>query len=274
MTRTRRRLVIALAALTLTLVAGLMITTLQRRILFPREHIPPPPPGLRPPPGLERLDITHDDGVSEGWFLPGDRVGPSHPGPVVFFAHGNGELIDYAAPLLEPYRRRGLSVALLEYRGYHRSGGEPTEAALVADLVAFHDRVMARPDTTLALAHGRSLGGGVVAGLARHRPLAALVFESTFLSVRRIARRFLLPGFLVADPFDTEEVIATFAGPVLVMHGRRDEIIPYTHGETLARLAPDATLVAFDSGHNDLPQGAAYWAAIDALLARAGIRPE
>ena len=270
---TRRTLIyLTLALLALTLLIA-MITTLQRRILFPREYVPAPPAGMPQPPGLSRLDVTHEHGQSEGWLLPGDGVTATHPGPVVFFAHGNGELIDYAAPLLEPYRRRGISVALLEYRGYHRSGGTPSEAALVADLIAFYDLVMARPDTTLAFAHGRSLGGGVVCGLAAHRPLAALLLESTFRSVRLIARRFLLPGFLVADPFDNEAMLRTFDRPTLVMHGRRDEIIPFDHGETLASVARDATFVAFDSGHNDMPQGAAYWAAIDALLARAGLIP-
>lgn len=269
----RRSIVIALAV-ALVLALGLaMLSRLQRSILFPREHIPPPPPGFAPPPETVRVDVAHADGHSEGWLLPGRGVSAVSPGPVVFFAHGNGELIDYAAPGLAPYRARGVSVALLEYRGYGRSGGEPSEAALVADLVAFYDAVVARPevDGARAFAHGRSLGGGVVCGLARHRPLAALVLESTFRSVRVMARRFFLPGALVADPFDNEAAVRAFEGPVLVLHGARDALIPVEHGRALAALARDAERVEFDAGHNDLPAGARYWRAIDDLMARAGL---
>jgi len=192
---------------------------------------------------------------------------------VVFFAHGNGELIDYAAPGLEPYRRRGISAALLEYRGYGRSGGEPSEAALFADIERFYDAVIARPDVDgrRVIAHGRSLGGGVMGGLIARRPVHGLVLESTFRSVKVIARRFMLPGVFVADPFDNEAAVSGFEGPVVVLHGREDEIIPFEHGRALATLAADAELVDFASGHNDMPHDARYWAAIDRLLERAGI---
>lgn len=251
-----------------------MLVGLQRAILFPTAHVPLPPAHWPRPAGIERVDVTHDDGISEGWFLPGRGVSVTAPGPVVFFAHGNGELIDYAAPALEPYRARGVSVALLEYRGYGRSGGSPSEAALVEDVQRFYDAVMARPDVAdgQAIAHGRSLGGGVMCGLAAHRPLKGLVLESTFRSVRLIARRFMLPGVFVADPFESEPVVARFTGPVLVMHGHRDEIIPFEHGRVLAERAADSELVDFASGHNDMPHGERYWAAIDRVLSRAGVR--
>ncbi len=267
----RRLARITLIAL-LALAGGLLVlTALQRSILFPIGHIPPPPADWPRPAGLVRVDVPHDGGHSEGWLLPGRGRSPASPGPVVFFAHGNGELIDYAAPALEPYRQRGISVALLEYRGYGRSGGSPSEQALVADVVDFYDAVTARPevDPDQTLAHGRSLGGGVMCGLARRRPLRGLILESTFRSVKVIARRFMLPGVFVADPFDNEAAVRAFEGPALVIHGTRDEIIPFEHGRTLARLAPDAALVEFTAGHNDLPHGARYWQAIDDLLARA-----
>ncbi len=254
----------------------MVLVGLQRSILFPRSQVPLPPAHWPTPPGLLRVDVAQGGGEahSEGWLLPGDGVGPDAPGPVVFFAHGNGELIDYAAPALEPYRRRGISVALLEYRGYGRSGGEPSEAALFADIERFYDAIVARPevDGARAIAHGRSLGGGVMCGLAARRPLRGLVLESTFRSVKVIARRFMLPGIFVADPFDNEAAVRGFDGPIVVLHGRRDEIIPFDHGRTLAERAADAELVEFASGHNDLPDGERYWAAIDRLIERAGLK--
>ena len=81
---------------------------------------------------------------------------------MVLFAHGNAEVIDYIA-LMSPYRDAGISVALLEYRGYGRSTGGPSEG-LIADGLALVERLKARPDVDpeQILLHGRSLGGGVV----------------------------------------------------------------------------------------------------------------
>lgn len=251
-----------------------MLDTLQRRIVFPTGSIPAPPSGLAQAPGLVRVDLSIPKGTVEGWFIPGRGVSATRPGPVVFFGHGNGELIDYAAPGMEPYLRRGISLALMEYRGYGRSAGTPSEAAIVEDLVRFHDRIVGRDDVdpSRVIFHGRSLGGGVVCGLARSRTPTALILESTFRSVAVMARRFLLPRFLVRDPFDNEAVLADLKLPVLIFHGTRDELIPYEHGQALAATAKDAKLVSFECGHNDLPpKPKPYWQEIETYLRARGV---
>ena len=266
---------VGLAAATVVVV-GVMLTALQRFILFPTHAIPPVPAQMQPPAGTQRVDISIADGAVEGWFLAGDGVSGSRPGPVVFFAHGNGELIDYAAPGLRPYLRRGVSVALLEYRGYGRSAGSPSEEGIVGDLVRFYDAVVARADVDGArvVFHGRSLGGGAVLGLSRHRVPRALITESTFRSVAVLARGFLLPRFLVRDPFDNEAAIALLDFPVLLFHGTEDEIVPYDHATVLAGTARDARLVSFACGHNDLPPSQSdYWGEIDAYLTARGVLP-
>ncbi len=258
------------------LLGGFVLDTLQRQILFPTGAIPVPPSGLARPPGLIRVDLSIPKGIVEGWFVPGRGVTAEKPGPVVFFGHGNGELIDYAAPGLEPYLRRGVSLALLEYRGYGRSSGTPSQEAIVGDMVQFYDTISARPevDPTRIIFHGRSLGGGVVCGLAAERTPQALILESTFRSVAVMARQFLLPRFFVRDPFDNEAVLADLDLPVLLFHGTRDELIPYAHGEALAAVARDARLVSFECGHNDLPpQLEPYWTEIDTYLRSRGTLP-
>ena len=253
-----------------------MLTLCQRLLLFPIHAIAPVPAQVRPPEGLLRVDLPIPEGTVEGWFLPGDGVSADKPGPVVLFAHGNGELIDYAAQGVSPYRRRGISVALLEYRGYGRSAGAPSEKDIVDDFVRFHDMVTRMPevDSGRVVFHGRSLGGGVIYGLSRHRTPRGLVTESTFRSVAVMARKFLIPRFLVRDPFDSEAVIGALDIPILLFHGIRDDVVPYEHGQILASLARDAKLVSFECGHNDLPPSPAlYWAEIDAYLKMRGVLP-
>lgn len=251
-----------------------MVLGIQRLLVFPRYMARPFPnagAGIR---GLERLWVQTDDGRVEGWLLPGDGVSPERPGPLVVFAHGNGELIEYWADELEPYRRLGVTVLLPEYRGYGRSAGSPSESAIVEDFERFVALAAARPeiDEGRVLYHGRSIGGGVVCALSRRRAPRAMILSSTFTSIADIARRFLLPRFLVLDPFDNEAALGRYRGPLLIVHGRRDGVVPVEHAHALSRAAPHARLVLYDADHNDCPPDPEpFWQEVERFLREAGI---
>jgi hypothetical protein len=102
---------------------------------------------------------------------------------------------------------------------------------------------------------GRSLGGGAICALARERSLAALVLESTFTSVIRMAQHAGIPArfapLLVRDPFDNLTLLRRFTGPVLLLHGERDEIVPPAEATALAAVAHAAELHWLPCGHND-----------------------
>lgn len=247
---------------------------LQRLFVFPRFACVARPSAGAGVVGLERLHIDVPDGRVEAWLLPGRGVSHEAKGPAVVFAHGNAELIDDWPELLESYRRLGISVLLPEYRGYGRSAGEPSEAAITGDFVRFYDLLVARPeiDADRVVFHGRSIGGGVVCALARHRMPAALVLQSTFTSIADIARRWLVPSSLILDPFDNAAVIEALDVPVLIVHGRRDRLIPISHAETLARVARRGRLTTYDADHNDCPPDwGVFFRDVRAFLADAGI---
>jgi hypothetical protein len=195
----------------------------------------------------------------------------------VIFAHGNAELIDYWTEELSPYREMGVSVFLPEYRGYGRSAGSPSEQAIRSDYLAFHELLLARPevDPSRVVYHGRSLGGGAVCSLASERPPAAMILQSTFESVPAVAARWLVPSFLILDPFDNLSVVQDLDAKLLVFHGRADATIPFDHGRTLANAARDGRLVAYDGvGHNDCPPRERmdhYWGEIESFLEEAEI---
>ncbi len=251
------------------------VVWLQRKIVFPRSFAQQVPSALATP-GLERWWIETDEGPVEAWFLPGDGVSPEHPGPAVIFAHGNGELIDHWPQMLERYRALGVSLVLPEYRGYGRSEGAPSEAAIRADFEAFHERVVSHPavDASRIVLHGRSLGGGAVCTLLDAHPPRALILESTFTSVVDVAEGMWIPGFLIVDRFENLPAVRAYRGPLLVFHGTRDEVIPTAHGRRLAAAHHDAQLVLYDSGHNDLPPaGSDYWSVVERHLRTSGVLP-
>lgn len=246
---------------------------LQRAMLFQR-NIPREVPGALRTPGLERWWLESDEGEVEAWFLPGGGVDAAHPGPAVIFTHGNGELIDHWPHALERYRALGVSVVLPEYRGYGRSAGSPSEAAIRDDLRTLYARLLEEPrvDTERLVYHGRSLGGGAICTLVSAHPPRALILESTFTSVPDVAAAMRVPRFLIVDRFESLPVVGAYAGPILVFHGTRDEVIPTVHGRRLARSNEHARLVLYDAGHNDLPPpGTDYWEQIERHLRGAGI---
>lgn len=247
----------------------------QRQILFPRHIIgAPSPQAFARLEGAEQLWLDTPDGKVEAWFIPGDGVSPQRPGPAVLFSHGNAELIDFAAPDLQPYRRMGVSVLLLEFRGYGRSAGAPSQRALVDDGIKAFDLLAARPDVDAKriVLHGRSIGAGVSCGVAAQRPPAAMTLQSAFTSVTRMAWGYLIPSFVVLDPFHNDRVVAELDCLILLFHGTRDTIVPYRHGQDLAKAGKRARLVSYDCGHNDLPPDeAAYWLEIQHHLLESGV---
>jgi pimeloyl-ACP methyl ester carboxylesterase len=241
---------------------------LEQLILFPG-HLLGGPSSPRHVRGLERMTVSSDEGEVEAWYLPPLASRQGERRPVVLFAHGNGEIIDQWVEELEPYRAMGFGLFLPEYRGYGRSAGTPSETAILHDFVSFYDQLVVRPDVDAArvVLHGRSLGGGAVCNLARERPAAGLILESTFTSVAAVARRWLVPAGILTNRFDNESLVREFPKPVLVLHGRHDKVIPYSHGEALARAARQVKLVTYDCDHNDMCRDAGdYWREIDAYL--------
>jgi pimeloyl-ACP methyl ester carboxylesterase len=242
---------------------------MQRSMMFPTRI--PVPEGGGLPPDVERIWFQSTDSRVEGWFLAARGSGTW---PAVIFAHGNAELIDYVYPEANDLRAMGLSVLLIEYPGYGRSTGSPSRASIGRMFVAGYDWLAghANVDRDRIAGIGRSLGGGVITDLSVQRPLRALVLQSTFTSVAAVARGYLMPAFLARDRFDNLAAVRDFDGPILLVHGTRDDIIPYSHGERLAREAPSAELLSLECGHNDCPPDpAAYNARLAEFLERAGV---
>jgi abhydrolase domain-containing protein 17 len=171
----------------------------------------------------------------------------------ILYSHGNAEDIGSLRPVLEEIQRMGFSVFAYDYRGYGTSSGAPSEAGVYQDIDAAYDyliRDLKIPgDRIIAL--GRSLGGGVAIDLAQRKPLAGLIVESSFVTAFRVLTRFSL---FPADRFTSISKIRKVRCPILVIHGRSDEVIPFWHGEKLFQQANEPKLSYWvdGAGHNNL----------------------
>ncbi len=250
---------------------ALLLFLMQRQILYPGRYIRVSGP---PPAGIVPIPVVTATGRSDAWFMPPLKRRDGERRPLVVFFHGNGEVIDYLPEQAEGFRELGMGVLLVEYPGFGRSAGNPTEKSITEAAVAAYDAMLLRAevDPQRIVLFGRSLGGGAACALAARRPSAALILQSTFSSTRAMARAFLAPGFLVRDVFDNGAVLAAYRQPVLLFHGSSDTTIPPEHSRTLQRLAPHARLVEFPCGHNDFPPDwREFYRIVAAFLKDAGV---
>lgn len=223
----------------------------------------------------EALRIATADGETlDAWFVP---AAPERA--VLLFFHGNAGNISHRLDSLRIFHQLGLSVLMIDYRGYGRSTGRPSEPGTYEDaLAAWNHLVETRGvDPGHIVLFGRSLGGAVATWLAaRHAP-RALIVESTFRSVPDMAAEiywFLPVRTLARVRYPVERLLGEADVPVLIVHSRDDEIIPFSHAEALhAAAGTGGQMLVIDGDHNTgfLQDEARYRAGLDAFLAGLGL---
>jgi hypothetical protein len=222
--------------------------------------------------GVREITLKTADGLSLlSWYLP-----PPDGRPVIAYFHGNGGHIGYRAGRLRQFARKGYGVLMTEYRGYGGNPGAPTEPGLVSDGAAALDFLGGegiRPNRLVI--YGESLGSGVAVLLAAEREVASLILEAPFTSVAEVAQyhySFMPASALVRDRFDSLARIGNVKAPILVLHGKRDRVVPLRFGRVLFDAAPEPKelWLAREAGHENLIRYGAFEAVLDFLRRHVG----
>jgi pimeloyl-ACP methyl ester carboxylesterase len=263
---------VALRIATLLLVASAIMLLFERKLIyFPqRSHdLGPRDLGL----AFEDVRLTAEDGVGiHAFYLPP----PGAPRWTVLLAHGNAGNVSHRLDrVIFLQAKLGAEVLLFDYRGYGRSEGSPDEEGTYRDARAAHRFLVEEkrvPPERLVL-FGESLGSAVALDLALARPCRALVLESPFASVPAMARAvypFLPLWPFVRTRYDNEAKAPRLTVPLLVLHGERDEVVPFAQGRRVFEAAPGPKhfFAIPRAGHNDtyLVGGDAYWDAVRDFL--------
>jgi fermentation-respiration switch protein FrsA (DUF1100 family) len=250
--------------------AALMFFFQNRLVYFPLSRLALTPAAK----GLIYEDVWFEtsDGVKLfGWFVPAEPA----RGVLLFF-HGNAGNISHRLDSIEQFHRLGLSVFIIDYRGYGRSEGRPSEQGTYLDAEAawryLVEERQVRPDKIVIF--GRSLGGAVATRLAQDHPPGVLIIESTFTSIPDMAAQiyFFLPVRLLARiDYDTLARLPALTSPILIIHSPDDDVIPYAHGQRLFAAAQEPKeFLSIQGGHNDghIRSAELYEARLEAFLQR------
>jgi abhydrolase domain-containing protein 17 len=173
----------------------------------------------------------------------------------ILYSHGNGETLGDIYPYLQRLKNLGFNVVAYDYRGYGASRGKPSEANTYGDITAAYryTRETLKVPADRIIVFGRSVGGGPSTYLASTQPIAGLILESTFISAFRVIVPFRLLPF---DKYPNADRLAKVTAPLLVIHGDRDQVIPFQHGQTLYQTAPGPKqfLPIPNADHNDVSE--------------------
>lgn len=244
-------------------------------LFYPR---PDPSP---PPEGAIDLSFEVDAGVRLGArFYPFDRSWPT-----ILYFHGNGEVAGDHDTIAQFYGQIGVNLLVCEFRGYGRSSGIPTFAALVADgghaAASFHDFLDANGFAPSRFVMGRSLGANPALEVAANHAsgFRGFILESGAGNIRRLAARAGLDvtegaGLDLVEAHETK--LRSIRLPGLLIHGEQDELIPLSTAAELYQLleATERELVVIPgAGHNDIlwVGHGPYFAAIKAFIGANGV---
>ena len=204
----------------------------------------------------EKVTFNTDDGLRlSGWYVPGKKSDDS--GLTLLFCHGNGGNIMHRLDSINIFYDLGVNCFIFDYRGYGNSEGTPTEEGTYLDAKAAYEWLInekeEQPDNIIAF--GRSLGGAIAAQLASKYEVGSLVIESGFTSYVDMGRKFYpyMPVRLFARyNYNTLDYIKQVRCPVMMIHSRNDEIIPFEFSLKLYGAANDQKeLVEIFGSHND-----------------------
>ncbi|MGB3402523.1 MAG: alpha/beta hydrolase [Microcoleaceae cyanobacterium] len=187
----------------------------------------------------------------------------------ILYAHGNAEDIGEIKFRLQQLYQNGFSVLAYDYPGYGISTGKLTEKNVYLAIDAAYNyltQTLNIPADKI-IVYGRSVGGGSALELAVNNPVAGVILESTFTTPFRVVIPFPIFPF---EKFDNVKKIQQINSPVLIMHGKQDNIIPIEHSQKLYELAsaPKLSFWVEEAGHNDLFYVAdeEYWEQLKAFI--------
>lgn len=251
---------------------AVLLVGCEKRIIFhpskfPEGYWDPGSMGVK----VQDIYFQSEDGVKlHGWFV----ASPNARATLLWF-HGNAGNLSHRLDNIQRLLPLNLNIFIFDYRGYGRSEGEPDEKGIYVDSLAAYNKVLDVEGVSVdsLFLFGRSLGGVCAIETALHKPARGLILESVFTSASDMSRKIfpLIPlGWAIRSKLDAIGNIPKLTFPKLILHGNRDEVVPFDLGKKLYDAAADPkTFYTIEgAGHNDtyIMGGRDYFKALDGFI--------
>lgn len=215
-----------------------------------------------------RVEISTQDSVLEGWWTEDSAAATDI---VILYFGGNAEDVLYALSTAHQLGARRVFAA--NYRGYGKTKGQPSQAALFADGLTLHDYVAAHPQVAghRVVVMGRSLGSGVATYVAAHRKVSGAILITPYDSVAAVAQRkfpFAPVRWLLKHPFPSDRYARTLRVPALMIGAEHDQVVPVDHARLLYMVwgGQKSLHVLPRTNHNNVDQHPEYFRLVQDFL--------
>jgi hypothetical protein len=231
---------------------GVILYLMQPQFLYsPMREVTYTPDEL----GLDFEDVVFQsaDGVKlTGWYVPANNSNIT-----VLFCHGNGGNMMHCLDSTNIFYNLGLNCFIFDYRGYGESEGKPSEEGTYLDARAAYDWLVnvKKLSPNNIIIFGRSIGGSIATQLASKVAAKSLIVESAFTSYADIGKKFYpyMPvRWFARFKYNTIDYIKNVHCPVMIIHSRNDEMVPFEFGLELYESSNEPNeFVEIYGSHND-----------------------
>tara|TARA_B100002051_G_scaffold101123_1_gene96681 strand:+ start:37 stop:846 length:810 start_codon:yes stop_codon:yes gene_type:complete len=180
---------------------------------------------------VEKIKIASDNELISWYFKKNENF------KTLLFFHGNAGSLENRIYKLNDLSNLDLNYLIVAYRGFSGNKGSPSEQGLYKDSRAakYWLNLNNISDQNI-IVYGESLGTAVAIDLAKDHKFAGIILESPFTSMLKLSRKYypwVPTGLLLKDKYETDKKINKVFSPILILHGRKDNIVPFEMGETL-----------------------------------------
>ena len=202
---------------------------------------------------IEKVKVPTQDGLDLlGWYHEKDIK----KNKTILFFHGNAGSLENRIHKLNHFRDMSVNFLIIAWRGFSGNEGKPSESGLYEDgESAIKWLVKKGVDEKNIVIYGESLGTGVATHLSQNKEFAGVILETPFTSMIDAAKKFYpyIPvGLLLKDKFENKNKIKNIKSPILIMHGEKDQIVPFEMGKKMFEIANEPKYSYFTKYDNHM----------------------
>lgn len=189
---------------------------------------------------------------------------------IVLYLHGNAGNLEDWGNVYSQFTSRNYDVVIVDYRTYGKSTGKLTEENIHSDIQYIYDEIKKEFSEKEIVVFGRSLGSGIAVKLASSNKPKALILETPYYSILEIAQKtvpFIPVNLILKFKFESNKYITKVKSPILFLHGKKDQVIPFQSGIKLYNLVKEnSSFITFEEGtHSNLSEFGDYNVALDSF---------